>query len=86
MAISNYTATTTSGIAVASKQNRQQLVISNTGVNNAFLNIGEASQADKGIFLVSNGGTWIMESDTYSRESITAITSTGTTNLSIYEV
>jgi len=86
MAISNYTATATSGEAVAANDGRSALVITNTGSQNVFLNIGAAAEVDKGIYLSALGGTWVMDSTTFSQGAINAITSTSTTNLSIYEL
>jgi hypothetical protein len=45
MAVSNYTATTTSGTVIAANPDRQQLVITNTGSVNVFLNVGATAAA-----------------------------------------
>lgn len=58
MAISNYTATTTSGTAVNASDARDQLVITNTGANGVFLNIDGVAEVSKGIYLAPNGGVW----------------------------
>ena len=83
--ISNYTATTTSGVALPSAK-RFQLVISNTGSNGVFLNLGATAEVNKGIYLAPSGGTYTMDAFTLTDDSINAITSSGTSNLSIYEL
>lgn len=85
MAVSNYTATTTSGTALSANPSRQQLVITNTGTINVFLNIGSAAEVNKGYYLAPNG-VWEMDKFLFTRDSVTAITPTGTSNLSIYEL
>jgi len=86
MAISNYTATTTSGEAVEANGNRSALVITNTGNIGVFLNIGGTAEVDKGIYLAAQGGVWVMDCNTFSQSNITAITASSTSNLAIYEL
>jgi hypothetical protein len=86
MAISNYTAETTTGEAVSSNPTRKALVISNLGTQNVFLNIGADAEVNKGILLLANGGTWTMQNRVFSIQNITAITASSTSLLSIYEV
>lgn len=85
MAISNYTATTTSGIALVANK-RLSLIICNTGSNPVFLNFGATAEVNKGIYLAANGGTYNMDLYLQTEESINAITGTGTSILSIYYI
>lgn len=85
MAISNYTATTTSGTAVSANSNRSSLVITNSGANGVFINFGEAAEVNKGIYLSPNGGTFTMGRNTFSKNLVSAITATGTSNICVYE-
>jgi len=84
MAVSNYTATTTSGTASAANETRQQLVITNIGTVNVFLNVGGAAIANMGYTLYP-GGVWEMDRWIFTRDAVTAITASSTALLSIYE-
>lgn len=86
MAISNYSATTTTGTAVAANSSRVGLIISNSGANGVFINIGADAEVNKGIYLAPNGGTFTMDRFSFSRDVVTAITASGTSNICIYEV
>lgn len=86
MAVSNYTATTTSGTAVAANEARQVLVITNLdNSKGVFLNTISAAEVNKGIYLAPNGGVWQMDKYFYTRDAITVITASGTVLISIYE-
>ena len=86
MAISNYIVTVTSGTAIAANTSRSTLVITNTGGNPVFININDVAEINKGIYLSSNGGVWMMDRGLFTKGYITAITSSGTSNLAIYEL
>ena len=51
-----------------------------------FINFGATAVVNQGIYLGASGGTLIMDVHISSDDDIHAITSTGTSNLSIYYV
>lgn len=83
--IDNYEVTTTSGEIVGANPTRRYLVLTNTGAKTAFLNIGGTAEVNKGIVLMANGGTWLMDRYSFSNAAIEGIVSDDTTNIAIYE-
>lgn len=76
-------ATTT--VLLAANASRKGLVIVNTGVKDIFIGIGASAVLNQGIYLVANGGTWVMDDYTFTTQAINGITTSSTSNISIQE-
>lgn len=85
MAISSATITTSSTSILAENFARRCTVITNIGSVAVFINIGGAAEVNKGIYLAANGGTWVLDKDTFTQSAINGIVASGTTTISIYE-
>lgn len=70
---------------VAANTSRKGLVIQNSGSFDIFLGINTAAVLDKGIFLIKNGGTWVMDEFTFTTESVEGIVASNTTNITVQE-
>lgn len=77
--------TNVSSTVVASNANRKGLIIVNTTLTPVFLSFGAPAVANSGIMLVK-GGTFVMDSFTFTTQNVRAIVASGTTTLSIQEM
>jgi len=78
--------TTADSTPVAANTNRRGLVICNAGIAGVYLSLdGNAAVASYGIYLAPNGGTWTMDTATFTTAAVHAITAAGTSTLSIQE-
>ena len=64
---------------------RHSLVLTNTGANPIFIGINEPAVANQGIYLLGNGGVWVMDSYTYTNRYMYGIAIGGASNISIQE-
>ena len=82
---SNATVDTVSTAIIAINKKRRGLVLTNTGANAVFIGINQDAIANQGIYLVSNGGVWVMDNFTYTDRAINGIAIGGVANISIQE-
>lgn len=74
-----------STLIISGNDRRTGLTLTNTGSNPIFIGINQSAQANKGMYILANGGVWEMDKYSYSNKSIYGIAIGGTTNLSIQE-
>ena len=78
---------TSSTSVLSSNASRKGLVLVNTSANFISLGLdGAAAVLYSGITLTPNGGTWVMDSQTYTTGAIHAIASVASSNLSVQEM
>lgn len=75
----------TSTKVINANKNRKSLILTNIGANPIHIGIGEAAVANQGIYLVSGGGCWEMNNNTFSTLQIYAIAIGSTSTISIQE-
>lgn len=76
---------TSSGQIVAANKKRKSLIITNISGGTIFIGIGEPAVTNQGIYLVTGGGVWEMNANTYSNKAIFGIASVAPTIVSIQE-
>lgn len=79
-----YTATTTSGTALAANTDRRYACITNLGTETVYLAIGATAEANKGIPIRQNE-RYEISSENLTKSAITAITGASTSALAILE-
>lgn len=82
---SSVTVSSVSTSIIAANADRKGLVLINNGTKDCFLGIGTAALLNNGILLKANGGTWIMDPETFTTQAINGITSSSTTTMLIQE-
>lgn len=76
-----------SGTALAANTARAGAVFVNTSGNTISLaSDGNAAVLNSGITLNANGGTWVMDSQTFTQGAITAIAGGAASNLAVQEI
>lgn len=75
----------TTGQVLAANTHRKWACITNIGEVDAFLNLGSAAEANKGIYLKALGGSFIIDRNNLFLGAVHAITPTSSTTLSIAE-
>lgn len=72
--------------ALAANPNRTGLVLVNTSANTISIAFdGNAAVLNSGITLNPNGGTFVMDDDTFTQKAVNAIAGGATSNLAIQE-
>jgi hypothetical protein len=82
---SNVSVTNSSGAVLAANSSRTDAVIVNYGAAGCFLARGATAVAGQGIYLAPNGGNYTIDGHNLYRGQIAAITSSGSTTLSVSE-
>jgi hypothetical protein len=77
--------TATSGTVVSSNLNRKGLIITNLTSTRVFLAFGSNPAVSNRGIMLANGGTFVMDAYTFTTEAIQAITTLGSSALSIQE-
>lgn len=72
--------------ALAANSARRGLVMVNTSNNTISLGLGATAVLNSGITLLANGGTWVMDRDTFTTAAVNAIASAASSNLAIQEL
>jgi hypothetical protein len=75
----------TTGQILAANSSRTGLVLINTSANTISLGFGAAAVLNSGITLNPNGGTFVMDSFTFTTAAVNAIASVASSNISIEE-
>lgn len=70
---------------VAENYSRSGLVLTNLSAGTMYLGINNTALLGSGISLVGNGGVWVMDEFTYTKESIHAIAHSDNSLLAIQE-
>lgn len=81
----NYTATNTSGTCIAANTSRKDLTIVNWGSTAVFLSRGNTATANKGIYILGNGGSYQIDATNLYQGVLTAITASGTSTMTVSE-
>jgi len=71
--------TAASSVVVAANTARTKMVIINTGSVSVYFGIGQAAVVGSGIMLTASGGTWVMDSGTFTLADIRAICASSST-------
>jgi hypothetical protein len=77
------TVTTTSSQVLATSTSRIYAAIVNDGSNSVYLSVGVNAVAGKGILLTANGGSYEINDQNLITGGIYAITSTGSSNVTV---
>jgi len=72
-----------SGEVLARDVTRRGAIFVNTSANRISFGIGVAAVLDSGITLYPNGGTWMMNEQSFTLEAINAIASGADSNLAV---
>jgi hypothetical protein len=70
---------------LAADPQRRYAILCNTGTTDCFLAIGTAAIAGSGILLKANGGSYELLAQNLTHAAVSAITSAGSTTVSIQE-
>lgn len=80
----NFTAGTTTAVAITFNANRKGMVVTNLSINKISVGLGVAAVANMGIVLYP-GGVWVMDDYTFTLDSVSLIASAASSLVSIQE-